>query len=78
MIAKYPVALAHLLQGADRVRLRPRTVPHLFALNEEGVPVIVVWVSAEEPIVSLGSRGRHRGFESAAIYTLASKKRNKM
>jgi hypothetical protein len=37
-----------------------------------------VRVSAEDPVVSLRSRSRHRGFESAAIYTLASKKRNEM
>jgi hypothetical protein len=37
-----------------------------------------VRVGAEDPVMSLNSRCRHRGFESAAIYTLASKKRNKM
>src|SRR5882762_1215599 len=78
VIAQYTVAFAHLLQGANRVRLRPGTVPHLLALYEEGVPVILVRVGAEDPVVSFGSRGRHRGFESAAIYTLTFKKRNKM
>src|SRR5882762_11084523 len=78
VVAQYPVALAHLSQGANCVGLGPGAVPHLLALYEKSVPVIVVRVGAEDPVVSLRSRYRHRGFESAAIYTLASKKRNKM
>src|SRR6266704_5917627 len=66
VIAKYPVALAHLFQRANRIGLRPGAVPHLLALYEKRVPVIVVRVGGEDPVVSLGSRCRHRGFEPAA------------
>jgi hypothetical protein len=40
--------------------------------------VIVVGVGGKDPVVALRSRSRHRFLESAAIYTLASKKRNKI
>src|SRR5882762_4549837 len=53
-------------------------MPHFLTLYEKSVPMVLVWVGAEDPVVSLRSRYRHRGFESAAIYTLASKKRNKI
>jgi hypothetical protein len=39
--------------------------------------VIVMRVSAEDPVVSLRGRNCHRGFESA-LYTSPTKKRNKM
>src|ERR1700746_2030458 len=71
VVAKYSVALAYLFQGANCVRLGPRSMPHLLAFYEKRVPVIVVRVGAEDPVMSLNSRCRHRGFESAAIYTLS-------
>src|SRR5713101_7021651 len=37
-------------------------VPHFLTLYEKSVPVIVVRVCAEDPVVSLNSRYRHRGF----------------
>src|SRR6266478_1674386 len=37
-------------------------MPHFLTLYEKSVPMVVVWVSAEDPVVSLRSRYRHRGF----------------
>jgi hypothetical protein len=34
-------------------------MPHLFALNEKRIPMIVVWVCGEDPIVSSRSGYRH-------------------
>jgi hypothetical protein len=52
-------------------------VPHFLALYEKRIPVVVVRVGAEDPVVSLRGRKCHRGFESD--YTRGvTKKRNKM
>src|SRR6266481_1599440 len=37
-------------------------MPHFLAFYEKSVPMVVVWVGAEEPVVSLSCRYRHRGF----------------
>src|SRR5258708_32706180 len=37
-------------------------MPHFLTLYEKSVPMVVVWVGAEDPVVSLRSRYRHRGF----------------
>src|ERR1700730_19425982 len=65
VVAQYAVALAHLFQCADRVRFPSGAVPHFLALYEKRVPVVVVWVGAKDPVVSLRGRNCHRGFESA-------------
>jgi hypothetical protein len=59
VVAQDPVALAYLLQAADGIRLARRPVPHLLALNEERIPVVVVRVGTENPVVSLNGRKRH-------------------
>ena len=78
VVAQHAIALAHLFEGPDGVRLGPRPVPHLFAFYEKRVPVIVVRVRGEDPVASLSSCCCHRGRESAELYTVESKKRNKM
>src|SRR6267143_1708087 len=60
VIAKYAVAFAHLFQGANRVRFRTGAMPHLLTLHKKCVPVIVVGIRGENPVVSLSSRSRHR------------------
>src|SRR2546425_12918029 len=37
-------------------------MPHFLTLYEKSVPMVVVWVGGEDPVVSLRSRYRHRGF----------------
>src|SRR5258708_39823361 len=37
-------------------------MPHFLTLYEKSVPMVVVWVGAEDPVVSLRCRYRHRGF----------------
>src|SRR5207249_6572240 len=76
-VAQHAVAFAHLFERADGVRLGPRPMPHLFSFYEKRVPVIVVRVRAEDPIVSLNRSYRHSGLEPAELYTLVFKKRNK-
>jgi len=62
VIAQHPVSLANLLQRADGVGFGPGTMPHFLAFNEKRVPMIVMRVGAEDPVVSLRGRNRHRGF----------------
>src|ERR1700722_390611 len=80
VVTEHPVTLADLFQSSDGILLAIRAVPHLLALHEECVPVVVVRVCAEDPVVSLGSRKRHRIYELAesALYTGPKEKRNKM
>src|SRR5262249_29117272 len=78
VIAQHAVARAHLLERTNGISPRPCSVPHFLAFYEKGVPVIVVRVGAEDPIVSCSSWYRHRDLKSAELYTLATKKRNKM
>src|SRR5450631_2209641 len=49
-------------------------MPHFLALNEKRVPMEVVRVNAEDPVVSLRGRNRHRGFESASNIHAAGQK----
>src|SRR5260370_20722538 len=37
-------------------------MPHFLTLYEKSGPMVVVWVGAENPVVSLRCRYRHRGF----------------
>src|SRR5579859_5193806 len=78
VIAEDAVTFSDPFQSTDRVGFRLGSVPHFLAFNEKRVPVVVVRVGAEYPIVTLRSRSCHRGLESAAIYTGRVKKRNKM
>src|SRR5262245_46656925 len=59
VVAKHAIAPTYLFQRADRVRLGARTVRHLLAFNEKCVPMIVVRVCGENPVVSSRSRCRH-------------------
>src|SRR5207244_8332221 len=60
VVAQYAVALAHLLQGANRVGFRAGPMPHFLTLHKKGVPMVVVWVCSEDPVVASSCRSRHR------------------
>src|ERR1700722_4910501 len=66
VVAQYPVALAHLLESANGVGFGTGTVPHLLTLHERRVPMVVVRVGAENPVMSLRGRNCHRGLESGS------------
>ena len=52
MITEHAIAAAHLLESPQSIRPRTRAAPHLFALNEQSVPVVIVWIDAEQPMVA--------------------------
>src|SRR5690242_1469301 len=78
VVAQHAVAFSREFESTNGIWFGLRAMPHFLPLHEERVPVVVVGVGAEDPVVSLRSRSCHRGFESAAIYTGTAKKRNKM
>src|SRR6266852_2733155 len=61
VVTEHAVAFLHLLQSAHRVRFGARPMPHLFPFNEKSVPVVMMRVGAEDPIMScLRGRSGHR------------------
>src|SRR6202011_5709002 len=77
VVAQHAVALTQLLEGANGGGFAFGAGVHLLTLYEKRIPVVVVRVGAEDPVVSLRGRKCHRGFESA-LYTGRRKKRNEM
>src|SRR5215813_5561397 len=79
VVAQHAIPALHLLERTNSVGFRTRTVPHLLALHEKCVPVVVMRVGAEDPIVScVRSRSRHLHLKSWKIYTVEEGKPNKM
>src|ERR1700722_3126306 len=77
VVAQHPVTLAHLLERTDSVSLAGRPMPHFLTLYEQRIPMIVVRVGTEDPVMSVRGRKRHRIFETG-LYTSPAEKRNKM
>src|SRR5215475_15658732 len=73
VIAEDPVPFSYLFEGANRVGLGPGAMPHLLALNKKRVPVIVVRVCGEDPVVSSRCLRRHLEKFGGTIHAMTGK-----
>jgi len=56
VITKHAISAPHLLELPQGIGPYSGAAPHLLALNEQRVPVIIVGVNAEQPMVAFGLR----------------------
>src|SRR5690349_1568775 len=73
VIAQHPVALTDLFQRSDGIRLARSPVPHFLSFYEKCVPVVVVRVGAENPVMSLRGRECHLDFRRSTIHARVQK-----